>query len=59
MATTDISTVKIRNLPDATTILPSDLIVVQQEIDTGKTTATKFINDLGLLRLQGPPAHQS
>lgn len=50
MATTDISTVKIRNLPDATTILPSDLIVVQQEIDTGKTTATKFISDLGLLK---------
>lgn len=49
MATTDISTVKIRNLPDATTILPSDLIVVQQEIDTTKVAAEKLISDLGLL----------
>lgn len=50
MATTDISIVKIRDLPDATTVVGDDELIVQQTANTAKTKISKFIADLGLLK---------
>lgn len=50
MATTDISVVKIRNLPDVSSVTEADEMIIQSSADTGKTSISKFIGDLGLLK---------
>lgn len=50
MATTDISIIKIRNLPDVSLVSETDEMIIQSSVDTGKTLISKFITDLGLMK---------
>lgn len=50
MASTNISVVKIRDLPNASTALGDDQLVLQQAIETGKITVDQFISDLDLMK---------
>lgn len=48
MALTEISTIKIPNLPDSATIAPTDQLIVQQVTETAKTSVQKFMSDLDI-----------
>lgn len=50
MATTDISIIKIRNLPDVSLVSETDEVIIQSSVDTGKTLISKFITDLDLMK---------
>lgn len=50
MATTDISVVKIKNLSNRASVLETDELIIQSSIDTEKTTISKFITDIGILK---------
>lgn len=50
MATTDISIIKIRDLPNAATVIEDDELIVQQAAGTGKAKISKFIEDLDLVK---------
>lgn len=46
----DIAIVKIRDLPDAITVVDDDELVIQQVTNTGKTKISKIISDIGLVK---------
>lgn len=50
MATTDISVIKIKNLSNRSSVLETDELIIQSSIDTEKTTISKFIADIGILK---------
>lgn len=50
METTNISVVKIRDLPNASTALGDDQLILQQTIETSKITVDQFIRDSGLMK---------
>lgn len=50
MATTDISVIKIKNLSNRSSVLETDELIIQSSIDTEKTTISKFITDIGILK---------
>lgn len=47
---TDIAIVKIRDLPDAITVVDDDELIIQQVTKTGKTKISKVITDMGLVK---------
>lgn len=50
MATTDLSVIKIRNLSNRSLVLETDELIIQSSTDTEKTTISKFITDIGILK---------
>ena len=50
MPTTDLSVIKIKNLSDRPLVLETDELIIQSSIDTEKTTISKLITDIGILK---------
>ncbi|AUE23425.1 L-shaped tail fiber protein [Raoultella phage Ro1] len=50
MATTDLSVIKIKNLSNRASVLETDELIIQSSTDTEKTTISKFITDIDILR---------
>lgn len=50
MATMDLSVIKIKNLSNRSSVLETDELIIQSSIDTEKTTISKFITDIGILK---------
>ena len=50
MATTDLSVIKIRSLSDRSSVLETDELIIQSSTDTEKTTISKLITDIGILK---------
>lgn len=46
----DIAIVKIRDLPDAITVVDDDELIIQQVTNTGKTKISKIISAIGLVK---------
>ena len=45
-----LETIKIRNLPDATSVSGSDQLVLQQMMETSKITVDALVNEMDLLK---------
>lgn len=50
MAITDLPVIKIRNLSEKVLVSDTDELIIQSSIDTEKTTISKFITDIGILK---------
>lgn len=50
MATTDLTVIKIKNLSSKSSVLETDELIIQSSTDTEKTTISKLILDIGILK---------
>lgn len=46
----DLPVIKIRNLSDKVLVSDTDELIIQSSVDTEKTTISKFISDIGILK---------